>query len=84
MLAAGVTNFSCLTFSLQQDLAALLIDRVELGRGGIARINWTFSGVLPVWIRMKAAEWYARTRFALCKIKSKTQTFFKSQYHKGV
>ena len=44
LLAAGVADLSRLTLSQQQELAALLIDRVELGRGGIVRIHWTFGG----------------------------------------
>lgn len=40
---AGVMDLSCLT-SRQQELATLLINHVELGRGGILRIHWTFRG----------------------------------------
>lgn len=32
-------------------------------------------GVLPAWVQIQAAEWYAQTRLAFCKIKSKIQTF---------
>ena len=44
MLAAGVTALPCRTFSQRQDLAAPLIDRVELGWDNIVRIHWSFGG----------------------------------------
>ena len=42
-------------FNQQQELAAPLIDRVELAQSGVI-VSIGPSGVLPAWVRMQAAE----------------------------
>ena len=44
LLSADVTDILNLTFPQQQELAALLIDRVEIGRGNAVRLHWSFGG----------------------------------------
>lgn len=44
LLSADVTDILNLTFPQQQELAALLIDRVEIGRGNAVRLHWSYGG----------------------------------------
>ena len=78
MLSADVTDILNLTFPQQQELAALLIDRVEIGRGNAVRLHWSFGGTacLGQW---EALEWHAKIGLILDR-KGRKQEFFAHEH----
>ena len=44
LLSAGITELSQLSLPQRQEFARQSIKRIELGRGGVIDIEWTFGG----------------------------------------
>lgn len=45
LIATNVKDLSALPFSQQREIANVLISKIELGRGGAVRIEWSYGGV---------------------------------------
>ena len=44
LIASNVSDLSSLPFPQQREIAHVLLSRIELGRGGSIRIQWSYGG----------------------------------------